>query len=647
MTKRKAIPISPVSPILSPGGLFLGALLLIVAFGVRAGDARAEDARAEDVPANAETAVGMAGPRHGLSMFGDLKYGPDFKQFDYVNPNAPKGGQVKLAAIGSFDSLNPYILKGIPAANLGLTADTLLRSSDDEAFAEYGLIAKSVEIAPDHASVTFILRPEARWHDGTPITVADVIFSFETLKTKGHPTFRAYYADVVAAEKTGEHKVRFRFRNGDNRELPLILGQMAILSKAYYTKVDFEKTTLTPPLANGPYRVESVDPGRAITYARVADYWAKDLPVNRGKFNIDRVRYDYYRDTVVAVEAFKAGEYDLRQENVSKNWATAYAFPALKSGRVKKVEIPHEIPTGMQCFAFNTRREIFKDPRVRQALSHVFDFEWTNRSLFYGSYTRTRSFFSNSELASRGLPSPAELKILEPYRGRIPKEVFTRTYAPPKTDGSGNIRENLRTAFGLLEAAGWVVRDKVLVHGETGAPFTFEIMLVDPSFERVVLPYVRNLKRLGIDARVRTVDPSQYQNRLNAFDFDMVVVGFGQSLSPGNEQRNFWSSAAANTPGSRNLLGIQDPVVDDLIALLINAPDRPSLIARTRALDRVLLWGHYVVPHWYVQHFRVLYWDRFGRPAKTPKYALGFNDWWIDPEKDAQFRKPPNPSTQP
>ncbi|MCE2510767.1 MAG: ABC transporter substrate-binding protein [Alphaproteobacteria bacterium] len=587
------------------------------------------------------------GPRHGLSMFGDLKYGPDFGHFDYVNPNAPQGGEVKLAAIGSFDSLNPNVLKGIPAASLGLTTDTLLASSDDEAFAEYGLIAESVEIAPDRAAVTFTLRAIARWHDGSPITAEDVIFSLNVLKEKGHPTYRAYYADVLDAEKVGERKVRFRFRDGKNRELPLILGQMPIVSKAYYSKVDFEKTTLEPPLASGPYRIEAVDPGRSITYARVKDYWGNDLPVNRGKYNFERIRIDYYRDTVVAVEAFKAGEYDLRQENVSKNWATAYDFPALQQGYVQKVEIPHAIPTGMQCFVFNTRRPIFADRRVRQALTQVFDFEWTNKSLFYGAYTRTESYFSNSELASRGRPSPEELKLLEPFRGQIPEEVFTEEYAPPATDGSGDIRTNLRKAFRLLEEAGWVVRDHVLVNAETGAPFTFEIMLVDPSFERVVLPYVRNLKRLGIEVRVRTVDPSQYQNRFNDFDFDMTVAAFGQSLSPGNEQRDFWSSRAAETPGSRNLIGVRDPVVDSLIESLINAPDRASLITRTRALDRVLLWGHYVVPHWHIRHFRVIYWDRFGRPEHPPKYALGFNDWWIEPEKDAVLRRHRNQPAKP
>lgn len=593
-------------------------------------------------------AEGLAqGPRHGLSMFGDLKYGPHFKHFDYVNPDAPKGGEVRLAAIGGFDSLNPNVLKGIPAANLGLTRDTLLASSDDEAFAEYGLIAESVEIAPDRTSVTFTLREIARWHDGTPITVDDVIFSLNVLKEKGHPTFRAYYADVLSAEKAGGRKVRFRFRDNKNRELPLILGQMPIVSKAYYSKVDFEKTTLEPPLASGPYRIEAVDPGRSITYARVKDYWGKNLPVNRGKYNFDRIRIDYYRDTVVAVEAFKAGEYDLRQENVSKNWATAYDFPALKEGYVQKVEIPHEIPTGMQCFVFNARRPIFADRRVREALSYAFDFEWTNKSLFYGAYTRTRSYFSNSELASRGLPSPEELKLLEPFRGQIPEEVFTKEYVPPSTDGDGDIRANLRTAFRLLEEAGWIVRNHVLVNAETGVPFTFEIMLVDPSFERVVLPYVRNLKRLGIKVRVRTVDPSQYQNRFNDFDFDMTVAAFGQSLSPGNEQRDYWSSRAADTPGSRNLIGVRSPVVDALVESLINAPDRASLITRTRALDRVLLWGHYVVPHWHIRHFRVIYWDRFGRPEHPPKYALGFNDWWIEPEKDAALRRyrsqPPKP----
>ncbi len=599
------------------------------------------------VPGTAEAESKFEGLRHGLSMFGDLKYGPGFEHFDYVNPNAPKGGEVKLAAIGSFDSLNPNVLKGIPAASLGLTRDTLLKSSDDEAFAEYGLIAESVEIAPDRSAVTFMLRSQARWHDQSPITADDVIFSLTALKEKGHPTYRAYYADVLGAEKVGERKVRFRFRDGNNRELPLILGQMPIVSKAYYSKVDFEKTSLEPPLASGPYRIEAVDPGRSITYVRVKDYWGKDLAVNRGKYNFDRIRLDYYRDTVVAVEAFKAGEYDLRRENVSKNWATAYDFPALAAGYVNKVEIAHEIPTGMQCFAFNTRRPIFKDPRVRQALTYAFDFDWTNRSLFYGAYTRTRSYFSNSELASRGLPSADELKLLEPFRGQIPQPVFTKEYVPPATDGTGNIRANLRAAFGLLEAAGWVVRDQVLVNAGTGVPFTFEVMLVDPSFERVVLPYVRNLKRLGIDVRVRTVDPSQYQNRFNDFDFDMTVASFGQSLSPGNEQRDFWSSRSAEIPGSRNLIGIRDQVVDSLIESLINAPDRAGLIARTRALDRVLLWGHYVVPHWHIRHFRVIYWNRFGRPEHPPKYALGFNDWWIAPEKDAALRSYRNQPAKP
>ena len=599
------------------------------------------------VPGTAEAESKFEGLRYGLSMFGDLKYGPGFEHFDYVNPNAPKGGEVKLAAIGSFDSLNPNVLKGIPAASLGLTRDTLLKSSDDEAFAEYGLIAESVDIAPDRSAVTFMLRSQARWHDQSPITADDVIFSLTALKEKGHPTYRAYYADVLGAEKVGERKVRFRFRDGNNRELPLILGQMPIVSKVYYSKVDFEKTSLEPPLASGPYRIEAVDPGRSITYVRVKDYWGKDLAVNRGKYNFDRIRLDYYRDTVVAVEAFKAGEYDLRRENVSKNWATAYDFPALAAGYVNKVEIAHEIPTGMQCFAFNTRRPIFKDPRVRQALTYAFDFDWTNRSLFYSAYTRTRSYFSNSELASRGLPSADELKLLEPFRGQIPQAVFTKEYVPPATDGTGNIRANLRAAFGLLEAAGWVVRDQVLVNAGTGVPFTFEVMLVDPSFERVVLPYVRNLKRLGIDVRVRTVDPSQYQNRFNDFDFDMTVASFGQSLSPGNEQRDFWSSRSAEIPGSRNLIGIRDPVVDSLIESLINAPDRAGLIARTRALDRVLLWGHYVVPHWHIRHFRVIYWNRFGRPEHPPKYALGFNDWWVAPEKDAALRSYRNQPAKP
>ena len=567
---------------------------------------------------------------HGVAMHGDLKYGPGFTHFDYVNPDAPKGGEVRLQANGSFDSLNPFILKGQPAVGIGRLFETLMTGSQDEAFSQYGLLAETVEIPEDRSWVAFILRPEARWHDGAPVTVEDVIFSLETIKTKGHPFYRAYYGDVVAAEKVGERKVKFTFADGVNRELPLIIGELPIISKAYYTANDFEKTSLEPPLGSGPYRIESVDPGRSITYARVADYWGADIPARRGQDNFDILRYDYYRDPTVAMEAFKAHEYDFRRENASKVWATAYQGPAFDDGLVVKEEIGHSMPTGMQGFVFNTRRAKFADRRLRQALGYAFDFEWTNKNLFNGAYTRTTSYFSNSELASSGLPEGAELALLEPFRDQLPPEVFSEVFAPPETDGSGSARRNLRTAFKLLGEAGWTVEDTRLV-GSGGEPLEIEFLIVSPLFERVIAPFVKNLEKLGVTTKIRLVDSSQYQQRLDQFDFDVIVLSVGQSLSPGNEQNNYWTTTAADTPGSRNLAGIKDPVVDALVETLIAAADRDSLIAAARALDRVLLWGHYVVPHWHIRYFRVGYWNKFARPAITPKYSLGFDSWWIDP----------------
>jgi microcin C transport system substrate-binding protein len=570
---------------------------------------------------------------HGLAMHGAPKYGPGFTHFDYANPDAPKGGDVRLSAIGSFDSSNPYILKGDPAAGIGAVFETLLASSGDEAFSEYGLLAETIEMPEDRSWVAFTLRPEARWHDGKPVTVEDVIFSLDILKTKGHPFYRSYFKDVAKAEKTGERTVRFSFSGGINRELPLITGQLPVLPKHWWATRDFEKTTLEPPLGSGPFRIKSFEAGRSVTYERVADYWGRDIPVRRGTYNADSLRYDYYRDGTVALEAFKAGEYDFRQENVAKEWATAYDAPPVREGLIKKVEIPHEIPTGMQGFAFNTRREVFKDRRVRQALILALDFEWANKNLFYGQYVRTRSFFSNSELASSGAPRGEELKILERFKGRVPDEVFDREYAPPVAGSDEALRANLRAALDLLRAAGWTVKDRKLVNAATGKPFRFEILLAQATWERIALPFVRNLERLGIEARVRTVEPAQYRKRVDDFDFDMIVDSFGQSLSPGNEQRDFWSSAAADTPGSRNTVGIKDPVVDELIELVIAAPDRESLIARTRALDRVLLAGNYLIPHWHIRSFRIAYWDKFGRPEKPAKYRLCVECWWVDGEK--------------
>jgi microcin C transport system substrate-binding protein len=432
--------------------------------------------------------------------------------------------------------------------------------------------------------------------------------------------------------------VRFTFGPGDNRELPLIVGQLPVLSRAYWSHRDFEKTTLESPLGSGAYRVEAVDAGRSITYRRVKDYWAARLAVSVGRNNFDSIRFDYYRDGTVALEAFKAGEYDFREENSSKNWATAYTSPAVRAGLIRKEEIKNEVPTGMQGFVFNTRRPIFQDARVRHALAYAFDFEWSNKNLFYGAYSRTRSYFSNSELASSGLPSAEELKILEPLRGKVPDEVFTQEYQPPTTDGSGNIRDGAREALRLLAEAGWTVKGQKLVNAR-GEPMQFEILIDDPTWERIALPFAKNLERLGITARVRSADPAQYEKRQDDFDFDMIVAVWAESLSPGNEQRDFWGSQAAGERGSRNLAGIKDPAVDRLIDLLIQAPDRAGLVARTRALDRVLLWGHYVIPHWHIRAFRVVYWDKFGRPAVAPRFALGFDTWWVDAQKETALAR--------
>lgn len=578
---------------------------------------------------------GKPKPSYGLSMYGDLKYPPGFKHFDYVNPDAPKGGTVRLAGFGTFDSLNPYILRGVAADAVTQTFDTLLTPAADEPFSEYGLIAQSVEVPEDRSWAIFNLRPEARFHDGTPLTADDVVFSLNVLKTKGHPQLRLYYAAVTKAEALGPHRVKFTFAPGMNRELPLIVGEMPIFSKAYWQGRDFEKTTLTPILGSGPYKIESVDPGRSITLKRIDNYWGKDLPVNVGRFNFDRIRTDYYRDSTVALEAFKAGQYDFRLENSAKNWATGYDVPAFHQGLIKKENIPNGRPQGMQAYAFNIRRPIFADRRVREALGYAFDFEWTNRTLFYGAYTRTESYFSNSELASRGMPEGEELKVLEPFRNQLPPEVFTTPYQAPKTDGSGNIRPNLLKALALLDQAGWHVNPKTLqLVNDAGEPMRFEVLLYDPAFERVTLPFVRNLKRIGIDATVRTVDVSQYQNRVDHRDFDMIVMSWGESLSPGNEQRDFWTSKAADEPGSRNVVGIKNPVIDKLVDELIAAPSRAALVARTHALDRTLLWGFYVIPQWHLTADRVATWNKFGRPKVTPTRGFQFDAWWIDPAKD-------------
>jgi microcin C transport system substrate-binding protein len=566
----------------------------------------------------------------GISLYGDLKYPADFTHFDYANPDAPKGGTMRLSAIGTFDTLNPFVVRGVPAGGIGEIFDTLTARSEDEPASAYPLAAETVELAPDRLSVLFTLRKGVRFHDGTPMTPADVVWSFETLRDKGLPLYRNYYADVIKIEIEGERGIRFRFKSADNRELASILGETPVLSKAYWANRDFEKTTLEPPLGSGPYKIESVDPGRSITYRRVPDYWGANLPVNKGRFNVDVLRYDYYRDSTVALEAFKAGQYDVRRENSSKAWATAYDGPALRDGLIKKDVIPNQLPSAMQGFGYNLRRPMFQDPRTRQALAYAFDFEWSNKNLFYGSYTRTRSYFDNSELAATGVPQGEELTILEPFRGQIPDEVFTAEYNPPKYDGSGNIRAGLEAAVKLLKAAGWSFKGEQLVSDKTGEPFQFELLNEDPQMERISLPFIQNLKRLGIAATLRTVDVAQYEQRMNTFDFDMTVVVIPQSLSPGNEQREFFNAAVAEQQGSRNQLGIRSPVIDALIESLITAPTRESLIAHTRALDRVLQYGYYLIPQYHLAAYWLAYWDKYRRPALAPKYTPGLDTWWVD-----------------
>ncbi len=591
--------------------------------------------------AAAENDVASTTPAHGLAMHGDLKYPPDFEHFSYVAPDAPKGGKMTQHAIGTYDSFNPFVVKGSPAAGSSLIYDSLTVHAADEPFSVYGLLAESIETPADRSWVTFRLRKEARWHDGKPVTADDVIWSFETLRTKGLPHYRAYYGSVDRTERIDDRTVKFVFKSGENRELPLIVGDLTVLPKHYWETRDFEKTTLEPPLGSGPYRISRSETGRFVEYERVADYWGAKLPMNVGRWNFDKIVFNYFRDSNVATEAFKAGDYDYRMENASKTWATHYDIPPVRDGRIIKRTSPHKRPQGMQAFVFNTRRPVFQDRIVRQALGYAFDFEWSNTNLFYGQYERTRSYFDNSDLAATGTPVGAELALLEPYRDQLPPEVFTTEYHPPSTDGSGRNRANLRKAAELLTKAGWLVdkQTKKLRHPERGA-LTFEVLLYDPQFERIVLPFKKNLERLGIQVAVRQVDTAQYIRRLESFDFDVVVGSFGVSASPGNELRAYWSSAFANEPGSPNRIGIANPVVDALIEKVIAAPDRESLVHSTRALDRVLQWGHWLIPHWHIAYDRLVYWNKFGMPEVVPDLGVQVMDtWWIDPAREAALEQ--------
>jgi microcin C transport system substrate-binding protein len=587
-------------------------------------------------PVFAETA-GETIKAPGIAMHGEPKYKPGFHHFDYVNPNAPKGGSLYLAVgAATFDNLNPYILKGTAASGVdSLTFATLMRAGEDEPFSNYAYVAKSIETPKDRAWAAFEIDERARFHDGSPITAEDVAFSLEILKEKGHPQYQQYYRDVEKVERAGPLTVRFVFKTAGNRELPLIVCQFPMLSKAYWSKREFDKVTLEPPLGSGPYKIGQFSPGRYLTFERVKDYWAAELPSCRGYDNIDLVRIDYYRDETVQREAFKAGEYDYHDERQALAWATQYDTSAVRQGLLIKRPVPNSRPQGMQAFVFNTRRPIFADWRVRRALALVFDFEWTNKNIFYGQYVRTKSYFANSELASTGLPQGEELKILERFKGRVPDSVFTEAYTLPVYAGDGNIRDGLRQALALLKEAGWEFKDGRLMKG--AGTLRFQIMLASEADERYALPYAQNLKRLGIGVDVRLVDPTQYQKRVEKFDFDVINSGWGQSESPGNEQREMWTSAAADIEGSQNYTGLKDKVVDELVDMIINAPDREGLVARTKALDRVLLHHHLVVPCWYLDKDRILYWDKFGLP-EPHRRGTSNRYWWYDAAKAERLK---------
>ncbi len=578
---------------------------------------------------------------HGLSLMGTPRYKAGFPHFDYVNPDAPKGGLLRLAEDGGFDTLNFVIPRGSLASGLNLIYDTLMTASYDEVASEYGLIAEGVSYPADFSSVTYRLREGARWHDGTPISADDVVWSFEVL-VANNPNQKFYYSHVVKAEKTGAREVTFTFDQAGNRELPQIVGQFMVLPKHWWTGTgadgkprDITQGTLEPPLGSGGYRIKSVVPGRSIAFERVEDYWGKDLPVNIGKDNFGEIRYEYFRDDTVMLEAFKADQYDFRVESSAKNWATAYDFPARRDGRVILEMFENRASGVMQAFIPNLRREKFQDRRVRRALNYALDFEGMNHALFFDQYKRISSYFSGTELASSGLPQGRELEILETVKGQVPPEVFTTAYANPVSGDEDARRANLRAAMQLLKEAGWEVKNRKLVNAK-GEPFTIEILIASPAFERVAVFYKPTLERLGIAVTIRLVDSSQYVNRVRARDFDMIVSAWGQSLSPGNEQRDFFGSDAADREGSRNYGGIRDKAVDTLIDKVIYATDRADLVAATHALDRVLLWNEYVIPAWTLNFTRTARWNRFSHPAELPAYSFAFPEiWWFDAQKAA------------
>lgn len=584
--------------------------------------------------------------RHALSLFGDVKYPEGFKYFEYVNPNAPQGGTVRQSAFGTFDNFNTVVsgVKGSIAAGTELFMETLTTPALDEVSTEYGLLAEAVSYPEDHSNVTYRLRANARWHDGKPVTTDDVLFSFDALKTNS-PFYGVYYRHVVNIEKIDEREIKFTFDGPGNRELPQIVGQLPVVPKHWWEgtdksgrKRDITQTTLEPPLGSGPYRLKDFAPGRTLVYEKVDDYWGKDLNVIVGTRNFQTLRYEYFRDSTVALEAFKADQLDWRVENSAKDWANSYDFPAVREKRVIRQEFPIRNVGVMQSFAFNIRREKFKDPHVRRAFNFAFDFEEMNRQLFSDQYKRIGSYFEGTELAATGAPSGKELEILETVRDRVPADLFTKPYTNPVGGNPQAVRNNLREALALFHQAGYEIRDTKLVNAKTGEQFVVEFLVDDPSAQRFVLFYKPSLERTGMRVDVRVVDSAQYENRLRQWDFDIIVASWAQSLSPGNEQRGFWSSQAADQPGSRNLVGIKNPAIDTLIERVIFTKDRAELVAATQALDRVLLWNFYVVPQWTYPYVRTARWDRFAHPDIMPKYGRsGFPSvWWWDAERAAK-----------
>ena len=577
---------------------------------------------------------------HGLTLYGDLKYGPDFTHFDYVNPDAPKGGTFRFSLASSFDNLNPFIVAGsAPRRNLEIIVyDTLMKRSGDESSSIYGLIAESITYPDDYSWVEFTLRKDARWNDGKFVTPADVVFSVEVLKTKSLPEYRASFAAIVKTEQTGPRRVRFTLADNSDLGTLYTVAQLTVLPQHYWQGRDFATPSIEPPLGSGPYRVGRVDPGRMIIYERVSDYWGRDLPVNKGLYNFDQIRHDYYRDVAIEQEALLAGKVDFRWETLPNQWATGYKVPAVEEGRLIMEMLPFSGTTMYAGYFFNLRKPQFQDLAVREAIAHAFDFEWTNRTILHGQYVRLQSHFENSELAAQGLPSAQELAILEPWKDQVPPRVLAEAYHPPATDGSrASLRKNLRTAAKLLRDAGWTLKDGRLM-SPAGDPLEIEFISWDPFFERVTGPFIRNLELLGITARQRSVDTAQWFQRMENFEFDMTIAFyFPQSMSPGTEQREFWGSKLADQRGTRNYSGIKNPVVDALIEKIVAAPNREAKVAATQSLDRVLLWNFYSIPHYYSPGIPVVYWDKFGRPEKDPTWLQviwHMSNWWVDPQKN-------------